>query len=485
MLSIEIEYLTGVVRAASDSGAFADWPPQPDRLFSALVASWAARGADPNERLSLEWLERQPTPRVVASAASPRTVARVFTPPNDDAGTSITILPDRRSRQERRLPACIPEVSIVQMIWPSEPEVSVFERLAALAGDTSYLGHSASLVRCQAKRVAEPAGEIVARRSIYPGRLAELEHAFGAKRRPSPGAPVPQPIIAAPAKAPQSIFGSDWIVFSHSAGTRPDAVAGAIAAKTLLKIVQAGYGIGNAPPWVSGHAPDGSALATPHLAAVPLLDVGWTWSQGRLMGLALVLPRATEAAARRGRDPDATLIAPESKEAMEAEAGLLRALVQMNSNGSGRLELTLRLPGGVVWTIARQPDASAASLRPERYLGSARLWASVTPIALDRHPKAERDVELSIAAACERIGLAKPSKIVAGKHSAISAAVSAFVSARAPTWTGWRLPASLSGRRLSHATFEFTEPVTGPVILGAGRFAGLGLCIPLDGQRPP
>jgi CRISPR-associated protein Csb2 len=26
---------------------------------------------------------------------------------------------------------------------------------------------------------------------------------------------------------------------------------------------------------------------------------------------------------------------------------------------------------------------------------------------------------------------------------------------------------------------EFAEPVAGPVLLGAGRFVGLGLCLPL------
>jgi CRISPR-associated protein Csb2 len=31
---------------------------------------------------------------------------------------------------------------------------------------------------------------------------------------------------------------------------------------------------------------------------------------------------------------------------------------------------------------------------------------------------------------------------------------------------------------LFHATIEFAEPVAGPVVLGAGRFFGLGLCIP-------
>jgi CRISPR-associated protein Csb2 len=62
-LVLEIEHLTGVAFAAvgPDSDA-PDWPPQPDRVFSALVASWAARGRREDERRALEWLERQDAP---------------------------------------------------------------------------------------------------------------------------------------------------------------------------------------------------------------------------------------------------------------------------------------------------------------------------------------------------------------------------------------------------------------------------------------
>jgi CRISPR-associated protein Csb2 len=43
----------------------------------------------------------------------------------------------------------------------------------------------------------------------------------------------------------------------------------------------------------------------------------------------------------------------------------------------------------------------------------------------------------------------------------------------------WRLPSSLASRFLTHAVIRFSEPVEGPVILGAGRFVGLGLCRPI------
>lgn len=309
-----------------------------------------------------------------------------------------------------------------------------------------------------------PGNAVAARRRIYPGRLVELEQSFEAGQRPSPGASLaPVPVVAS--GPPASIFGTDWIVFAHAGGWRPDARAAAVLGKTLIKAVQAGYAPDAAPAWVSGHQADGSPLEGPHLAALPLLDAGWEWSQARVMGMALALPRTLESATGTGTGPH--------------EGGLFRALSRINTHGPGSLEITLRLPGGQPWLLRREAMPDATSLRPHRYSKQAQVWASVTPIALDRHPKSEGDVEAIIARACERIGLPKPIRVVAGKHTAIRGAPPARPGGAAPAWTGWRLPAPLNGRRLTHAVIEFAEPVAGPVLLGAGRFVGLGLCLPL------
>lgn len=460
MLAVEVEFLTGVARAANDRGDAPDWPPQPDRLFSALVATWAARGESATEREALEWLECAEPPMIQASSAAWRSTAKMFVPPNDDAPTAITVMPERRRRQERRFPACIPHDPVVRWLWSAEPSEAVAEALEALARDTSYLGHSASLIRCTVRRLVAQEEAVAARRGIYPGRLAELLRRFEDGQRPSPGSSL-APFTAATPAPPASVFGVDWIVFAHAGGWRPDARASALLGKTLIKAVQAGYAPDAAPAWVSGHQADGSPLAAPHLAALPLLDAGWEWSQGRLMGIALALPRALEHAA-----------GPE-------EEGLFLALSRINTHGPASLEISLRLPGGQVWRLRRDAMPDAKSLRPDRYVKEARIWSSVTPIALDRHPKAEGDIEAIISMACERIGLPQPMRVVAGKHAAISGAPSARPGVTSPEWTGWRLPAPLTGRRLTHAVIEFAEPVAGPVLLGAGRFLGLGLCLPL------
>jgi len=135
---------------------------------------------------------------------------------------------------------------------------------------------------------------------------------------------------------------------------------------------------------------------------------------------------------------------------------------------------------------------SRRSLDPAPYIAESRVWASCTPIVLDRHLKEtanaarQDEIDRLIVRACVNIGLPEPDQVVAGKHSAIEGAPAAYPSGNAPAWTRWRLPPGLVSRQLTHAVLRFKEPVRGPVILGAGRFLGLGLCRGLDPgrQRP-
>jgi CRISPR-associated protein Csb2 len=63
MLVLEIELLTGVYRAALPDGSGAEWPPHPERVFSALAQAWGDGGCDARERAALQWLERQESDR--------------------------------------------------------------------------------------------------------------------------------------------------------------------------------------------------------------------------------------------------------------------------------------------------------------------------------------------------------------------------------------------------------------------------------------
>ena len=134
-----------------------------------------------------------------------------------------------------------------------------------------------------------------------------------------------------------------------------------------------------------------------------------------------------------------------------------------------------------------EPPIGKRSLDPMLYTRRSQIFATVTPIALDRHLKEKGEARLEEAAAqiarcCRNIGLPEPEAVAPEKHSAIEGAPSAYPSGKSPAWTNWRLPRSLASRQLTHAVIRFAEPVEGPVILGAGRFLGLGLCRPLDNE---
>ena len=137
-LVLEIEFLTGVCRAAREPGDDApDWPPQPDRVFSALVSAWAAGGERPEEREALEWLEAQPPPAVHASGHTARTTPDVFVPPNDPSAsrapkTYMNVMPSSRARRPRRFPIARPDRPLMAMAWSTEPELALFDALSAV-----------------------------------------------------------------------------------------------------------------------------------------------------------------------------------------------------------------------------------------------------------------------------------------------------------------------------------------------------------------
>ncbi|MDE0210580.1 MAG: type I-U CRISPR-associated protein Csb2 [Boseongicola sp.] len=245
-LVLEIEFLTGVCRASRGPGSNApDWPPQPDRVFSALVSAWGVRGEAPVERAALEWLEGQPPPVIRASGHNPRTAPDVFVPPNDSRAskamkTYLKVLPDRRPRQPRRFPATRPDDPKVELVWADAPDAGTVDALNAIAGCVGYLGHSASLARCRfvsGGTGESHLGQQRARRRVYPGRLIELEEAHRARpSRPEirPGAPA----FAEHAPLPEAA--TEWLVLEAVSGEVPDIRASALVGPQLRQALFGG-----------------------------------------------------------------------------------------------------------------------------------------------------------------------------------------------------------------------------------------------------
>ena len=263
------------------------------------------------------------------------------------------------------------------------------------------------------------------------------------------------PVPAQAAHAKGSCFDPRLLILSLS-GKR-------LGLSATLKLVEALRGAllsacpSPIPEWISGHGATGAASRDPHVALLPLPFVDSRHADGRIMGVALALPRGIEPTeAERALGPW-----------VRDEHGLPRSIALFDGQW---LECTMALE-----TRERPP----LNLRTQTWTGPARRWASVTPVVLDRHfdgaDKWERAAE-TVKDACERIGLPRPLEVVLHPVSLVEGAPRS--SEFAP------LARKRDGGRMhhAHAVLVFGEEVQGPVLVGAGRFRGYGLCRPLMSQ---
>ncbi len=341
--------------------------------------------------------------------------------------------------------------------------------LNAIASCVGYVGHSASLTRCRFLAAEAGAAElksVPARRRVYPGRLRELEEAHRVRPdRPTirPGAPV-YPEFELSREPP-----SEWLILEAVMGGEvPDIRASTLVCRLLRQALMAGYrrrGAGDEiPEIVSGHAIDGVPTRHPHLSIAPMAFVGSPHADGRVFGFAVIPP------------PGVALLRIDGFRAAFEEVAPYRA---------DRQQRVLTLQGRPLrkpLDLAPVQDEGDGrhSLRPKPYIEESDRWATVTPIVLDRHLKRNDDAEVRelVARACGHAGLPSPDpgRIRVAKHSAVQGAPPARPLAGEPPWARWKPPKFLESRQLVHAVIDFEQPICGPVLLGAGRFTGLGLC---------
>jgi CRISPR-associated protein Csb2 len=553
MFALGIDFITGVaVMTDAASREKAEWPPHPARVFMALVAAHYeskplaedgpdAEAAWARERAALVWLEGQGAPQMNWPEASPRDVVKVYVPVNDprvppnparvkesELRTALGVMPDQRSRQERTFPA----LHIggegpgrhVHLRWPkAEPTTETLAALTKLARKVTRIGHSSSLALVwvsDAEDALSPAHEPNAkstktRRGVQlriptPGLLAELDQRFNAgeidaffdlseaiaggrgkaqqqakaafeehfgtpwsrntsapvRLRPSPGRTAHYSRMDEEDRIVASIFDSELLVLSKQEGP----VLGLESTAALTAALR-GYllqGAEGKPAWFTGHSASGVPSTGGHMALLPLAFVGAEHADGHILGLAMAFPRVVPAAERaaclRGR-----LFGPSGED----------------------LELELKLGKLGTWTVRREERSlPPLALRSGTWCEPSSVWASVTPVVLDRHPKHDQqseraqwcdEVAASIAQSCQRQGLPKPELVDVDKTSWHRGAPR---SRPGPNGMPW-LPGKegTAPRQQVHVLIQFPYEVQGPLLLGAGRFRGYGLCKPL-GMSP-
>ena len=413
-----------------------------------------------------------------------------------NVASALAMLPDGRRKKERYFPsvtleasqACDEEsplldvrhVPPVAYSWDEAAPRETAAALDALLTRVTRLGHSSSLVSCRLRDEAPPAthtpGEgALMMRWVRPGQLAALEQEHGRHQAIRPRSLPFRGIRyheAEPSKAdrPDPLIPAttgDWIVFELEPRHRRIPMTRTVELARVLRGSVLSHVADPPPEGVSGHLTDGTPTSAPHIAFLALPNVGHEHADGRIMGLAIALPAGLEAAARQAT---------------------LRGIGKWERGCGDRL-LQLRMgPGGTVEMKRKQPPFALVSLRSWVWARPSRWWTSATPVALPTHPgdfrrgsprvraRAWARAEEAVAKSCEHVGLPQPVDVT------VSLAPCLVGARQAQDFPVFRQGRGASGgvvRRLVHASVRFSDEVSGPLVLGSGRFMGLGLMRPV------
>jgi len=516
MLTLGIRYLTGCAVASDvDNRSHAEWPPHPGRVFMAMAAAHFQTGEDLLDRAALEWLEQQSAPQIKAPQCSERAVVTQFVPVNDVAGPAPAPIQSApgfsRKRQPREFAKAWLDDDSVLLCWPEADAGQHFDALQRLCGKVTRLGHSSSLVQMWASNQAPdiPANWLPDEtrpthrfRVAGPGTVNYLERQFNRKEverffalkataddpsdrrrqqeaklamkqnfagqtptRLRPELSLTHGYASGTARnemeAPGTVFDPRILVFALQREDGPYRFLDLSATlqltgrfrESLLSHLGA-----DIPEVLSGHS-GGGPSARPHISIFPLPFVGREHAHGGILGVAVAAPREIDATDRRK---------------------LLASLAKIRQEG-------LRLGALGKWQLETLGGmAGRETLRDRAWTGypnGARQWATVTPYVFDRHAKAkdkgayQSELADSIRQSWERVR----------QSSAVSVEVVITpVSSHLGTPAAHEFPRLQrkdgSECRHTHAILIFSEPIVGPVLLGAGRYRGYGLCRPINAE---
>ena len=470
-----------------------DWPPAPGRLFQAIVAGAAHAGKLPPALLeALAWLETLPPPVITAPRAV-RGAENIHYVPNNDLDSVMKNTPGLDVQQEQSLIRVPKPVSC--MLFDDRVPLRYFWQVGA--------GHEARTAAiCEAANnlyqlgrgydAAWAAGDLISSADASPLLSSEDTTLYKPSERGAGGFPLPCP-------TPGSINSIEnrfqQTLDRLQAGEKNGRPATVLVQpdKTLFKTVN--Y---HAPherllfEFIQG---DGRGFAARDLTtAGPLVTD--------------IRDRVAEAivthSPQLAEDVERYLI---GRQAGPEDAPHRVRIIPVPSIGHRDVDMDIRrlavyiprscpLPGTLVsWALSRiewsRADGSVASeMHPggsrrmiERYERPARRWQTVTPIAISPgKPRAKtRMAGSDLLQEHGRVIHAIRRRL---HHAGIDVpALSVFVrkspgdpqGAHAADFArGTRFPSS----SLWHAEIEFAEPVQGPLLIGDGRFLGLGLMRP-------
>lgn len=478
-----------------------EWPPAPGRVFQALVAGVARGRTLPEEkRAALEWLESLPPPVIGAPPARLGSRVVLFVPNND--ADSLGDPTDVGSiRTKKVVYPRIPVARSLLYAWPIEADPHGHAlRIADAANDIYQLGRGVDM--------AWAVGEIMSDDDLS----QRLDGFQGAVHTPGVGR---DGVLACPARGTL-----ESLVARHAAPRLTVQGAGKTA-KTYFT---------NAPkPFFVGVAyqPQVQRL----LFDLRRIDGPGRPAPGRSSEVVQVVERIRDAAVGRlqaampdevvaitgglvGRKPDGTEAVPPQHRIRivpllsigheHADRGIRRVLIEVPSGSPLRVAdvawaftgLEVVEPGTGEIRMILTPSEDWAMLR-KHYVPKAQRWRSVTPLALPEGA-GRRRIEPTRRVAEAKGGAERIAEEAAAARAVIAALRHAGIRARAFSVKVQREPFEAKGQRaeafelkprfpkerLWHVEIVFGVPVEGPLLLGDGRFLGLGLMSPARDAVP-
>lgn len=468
-LVIDVEFLHGTFRADPDGLAHtgrmtrAEWPPSPARVFAAMIAADGTgercRVTDGSE---LEFLERLEPPVIHADPL----------PHHQKLQTRFVVLQHGKAakgtHQEYVARASVPvhpgvrvspKSPHVKYVYEAEVPPETLEALQRRAARIGYVGAADSPVRVRVSApapdaltddggfVPDPDGDVpigVPRAghtrvwdSLYE---SWCERGVDVARSHYP-ALRHQVTYRSPGPAVEDIgLGTVvvWLQLRTSVSGRRISALTSLFKRSVLAQHERIYGEPAAVLHGHGHARRGYELA--RYLALP--DAGFSHSRGRIHGLALWLPADSD---------------PETARRAQTAARSIRKLQ------GGGLNVEVH-----PWAGEKRPWAA----HPARWTRDRSVrWATAFPAIHERHGP----LTLSeVARWCAHAGLPQPLAFRADRHPLVHGAVDLV-----PTEV--HRP-NRPGRPYSHIELVFGEPIKGPVVIGAGRQRGLGLCVPVSDE---
>lgn len=476
MLSISIEFLTGRYVATNLlQYEKPEWPPHPGRLFMAMASAYFAGSKKQDERDALQWLEGCGPPDIYFNQdkISQRETVTTYVPINDELGSkkSVTLTTIEfslgRERQPRTFPTTITNYEPVYFVWTDCVPKQYLEALKTICFKIHRLGHSSSfvsvkisdsqinmeptmvpdklgteLIRCASKGILTSLESIFKTNSetedkkdyfIQKSRfnalsLQQSKYAYKKQEQTQPKR--------------QGQF-SDMIILSIVDKQKPSM----LRTKEIMHSLRERIQNSETSEYISGLDKNNKPSTKPHIAMAPLSFVGNSYASGTILGIAIVFPLQ--------RDP-------------KSDDALLNALY--NDEKDSNVKITVEGYGKI--EMSKDIRYEIKTLGSNTWTRPSKKWATTTPIVLDRVPHTKSKeawwdkVGEIIATSCIYQNLPKPTVYTSN------------VSFQKGAPNANDFPRHCEHRMNVHAFLEFEEEITGPLLIGAGRYNGYGLCKP-------